>query len=138
MSKEIAKKKMHRLSAIILIPIFLGFLLLIFCAGGSFSMITVLIFLCYTLLSGNRFYEYQKMKKSAFRAERAEFQDTVCVEHLGVAWNYPARKLVKKFQGDKYYVVDIFRDGILLKTITETQILNRILTTDRNLNVIEC
>ena len=49
-----------------------------------------------------------------------------------------ATKLLKKFQGERYYVVNIFRDGILLKTVTETQILNRILSTDRNLTVLEC
>ena len=138
MEKESAKKKVQFLSAIVWIPVLLGCMFLMFQEGGNLSIIIVLIFLCYTFLSGNRLYEYQTMKKSVFRTEKGCFQETVFVEHLGVPWNYPAKKLLKKFRGEKYYVVDIFRDGILIKTVTETQILNRILATNHNLNVSEC
>ncbi len=136
--KEPAKKKMILLTAIILLPALLGFIVLILQAGDKFSFITVLIFLCYTFLSGNRFLEHKKLHHTAFRKEKGNLQDAIFVEHIGVPWDYPARKLLKKFQGEKYYVVDIFRDGILLKTVTETQILNRILTTEHHPNVLEC
>ena len=136
--KEPAKKKMILVTAIILLPALLGFTALILQAGDKFSIITVLIFLCYTFLSGNRFLEHKKLHRTAFRTEKGNLQDAIFVEHIGVPWNYPARKLIKKFQGEKYYVVDVFRDGILLKTVTETQILNRILATNSNLNVLEC
>lgn len=136
--KEPAKKKMMLVTVIILLPALLGFTALILQAGDKFSIITILIFLCYTFLSGNRFLEHKKLRHTAFRKEKGNLQDAIFVEHIGVPWDYPARKLLKKFQGEKYYVVDVFRDGILLKTVTETQILNRILTTNSNLNVLEC
>ena len=136
--KKRAKKSMDLLGILILIPLTLGFLILIAKTGGSFGLVTIFIFLCYTLLSGNRPWEYKKLHQTAFRIEKGKFSEAISVEHLGVNWNYPAKKLLKKFQGEKYYVVNVFRDGILLKTLTETQILNRILACEQNITVSEC
>ena len=136
--KDRAKRKINLIGFILLIPAIITLTVLIIHTGGSFGMITVFIFLCYTVLSGNRLYEYQKLRKNAFRNEKGNFRDALLVEHLGVPWDYPAKKLLKEFRGEKYYVVNVFREGILLKTVTETQILNRILSTDRNLKISEC
>lgn len=138
MDKAIAKKRMRIVSFFVLMPLISAILLLFLKAGGNLGASVILLFLGYTLLSGNRLLEYKKLRKTAFRSQQGSFQDTLVVEHLGVRWDYPAKKLLKKFRGNKYYVVDVFRDGILLKTITETQILNRILHTDSNPLVVEC
>ncbi len=138
LKKERAKRIVNLIGMIVPIPAIIGLAYLMIHSGGSFGMITVFVFLCYTILSGNRLYEYQKLRKNAFRTEKGSFRDALSVEHLGVPWDYPANKLLKEFRGEKYYVINIFREGVLLKTVTETQILNRILATDRNLKVFEC
>ncbi len=136
--KEKAKKQMNFLSFGVLVPMLLTTVFLIGKTDCSFGLILVLIFICYTLLSGNRFLTYQKLKNQAFRKENGNFQSVQTVEHLGVRWDYPAKKLLKNFCGEKYYIINIFQDGKLLKTVTETQIVNKILTTNRNITVLEC
>ncbi len=138
MGKDCASQKMRLLSFSISIPLILGSTALTVKTGGNFGLTLVLVFFCYSLLSGNRFYEYRKLKNQAFRRNCGTFQSMQTVEHLGVRWDYPAKKLLKAFRGEKYYVINVFKDGILVKTITETQILNRILSTDRNITVLEC
>lgn len=136
--KEEAKKRMVFFSCALLVPLILVTVFLIGKTDGSFGLLLVLIFICYTLLSGNRLFTYKKLKNQAFRNENGAFQTVQEVEHLGVRWDYPARKLLKNFCGEKYYIINIFKDGTLLKTVTETQILNKILTTEKNITVLEC
>ena len=136
--KATAKKWMNQISFLCLIPATFGMAVLFWKADGTFGMITILIFLCYTLLSGNRLIKYQKIHHTAFRMEKGDFPETLPVEHLGVRWDYPAKKLLKNFRGDKYYVVNVFREGVLVKTLTETQILNRVLTSERSITISEC
>lgn len=138
LGKSNAKKRMYQVSTLFCIPLVLGIMLLFLTTNKSSGTIIILVFLCYSLLSGNRLLEYKKLHTNAFRTKKASFQEAIAVEHLGVPWNYPAKKLIKKFRGEKYYVVNVFRDGILLKTVTETQILNRILLSEKNLTVSEC
>ncbi|MBR5239371.1 MAG: site-2 protease family protein [Clostridia bacterium] len=138
MGKERAKKRMNLLGILVSVPLIIGFIALTVKEGGSFGFIIIFIFLCYNLLSGNRPWEYKKLYQTAFRSEKRNFRDTILVEHLGVHWDYPAKKLLKKFRGEKYYVINVFRDGVLLKTLTETQILNRILACEQNITVSEC
>lgn len=136
--KEKAKKRMHFLSCALLVPLISIAVFLTGKTNCSFGLILVLIFICYTLLSGNRLLSYKKLKNQAFRNENSTFQTVQKVEHLGVRWDYPAKKLLKNFCGEKYYIINIFQNGKLLKTVTETQIVNKILTTDRNITVLEC
>ncbi len=136
--KEQAKKRMAFVSLGLLIPMLCLMMFLIEKTNGSFGLLLVLIFICYTLLSGNRLLTYKKLKNQAFRNENGAFQTVQAVEHLGVRWDYPAKKLLKNFCGEKYYIINIFQDGKLLKTVTETQIVNKLLTTDRNITVLEC
>jgi len=136
--KEKATRRMTFLSCGVLIPMLLTIIFLIGKANGSFGLILVFIFICYTLLSGNRLFEYQKLRNHAFRRNAGIFERVQTVEHIGVCWDYPAKKLLKNFRGDKYYVVNIFKEGKLLKTVTETQILNRLLTANHNMTVSEC
>lgn len=137
-NKDQAKKRMNLLGLFFTIPL-IGCLLILFLkANGGFGITIILIFLCYTLLSGNRLYEYKKLKSTAFRTEKGNLKDAVSVEYLGVPWDYPAEKLLKNFRGEKYHVINVFRNGKLLKTVTETQILNSVLANKRNLIVLEC
>ena len=138
LNKTSAKKRMQLISLVVLLPLISGILFLLLKTGGSLGIGVILLFCCYSVLSGNRLWEYKKLHHTAFRNEKGNFRDTLFVEHLGVPWDYPAKKLLKKFRGSKYYVVDVFREGILVKTLTETQILNRILHTDSNPIVLEC
>ena len=138
LGKRDAKKRMYQISILLCIPLALGIMILFFITNKNSGIIIILVFLCYSILSGNRLLEYKKLHTNAFRSKKASFQEAINVEHLGVPWNYPAKKLLKQFRGEKYYVINVFRDGILLKTITETQILNRILVSEKNLTVSEC
>ncbi|MBE7019318.1 MAG: hypothetical protein E7413_05530 [Ruminococcaceae bacterium] len=136
--KTNAKKRMYQISMILILPLILGIMVLFFITDKSSGIIIILVFLCYLLLSGNRILEYKKLHTNAFRTNKASFRDAIVVEHLGVPWDYPAKKLIKQFRGEKYFVVNVFRNGILLKTVTETQILNRILLSEKNLTISEC
>ncbi len=101
----------------------------------NISLTVIGIFLLYSCLTQNRL---TLCKNICERSKTGNLTNALPVCHLGAAWDLPARKVISKFRGDRYYIVNVLKDGEIIKTVTETKILNKILTCDGNLLLYQC
>ncbi len=103
-----------------------------------FSLFMIGIFLLYHSLCGNRLTLCNSIRQQINRKQQPTFQKELPIQYLGAAWNTPAVRLLKRFQGDCYYMVNVMKDGAVLKTLTETDIINAVLSSDSLLLLHEC
>ena len=130
-----AKKQLQFLSLSLSSLLIVAGLWLMWYTRYNISLMVIGIFLLYTALSQNRL---TLEKNICNRTKRINLQDALPVCYLGAAWDCPARKVIGKFRGDRYYIVNVIKNGEIIKTVTETGILQKLLSCDGNLLLYEC
>ena len=133
-----AKKLMYVLSVMISgILILLG-LIIFQKTGQNPSLLMVGIFLCYTCLTNNSPVRQKSICRAFHRMESKNWNTPLPVVTLVAPTTYPARKILSQFDGDCYYTVNLISDGYIIKTLTETQILSKILGSHPGVLLQEC
>jgi stage IV sporulation protein FB len=133
-----AKRIMLRLS------VFISSLLI--CAGIyyinrvelNFSVIIIGIFILYNCVTEKKLSEKSAFTHFSKTEERGRAPECLPVTVLCVPPGYPAHKLLKKFGRKNYCVIKIVENGVPRRTITETQVIRKILSTNRNVTAAEC
>lgn len=133
-----AKRKMGLLSLSLSSSVIVAGLWLLWYTKYQYSLIVIGIFLLYCCLCQNKLTLYQSITQTANRQKHGNFDKSRPVCYLGAPWNLPARKLIADFRGDKYYVIHVIKEGEIIKTVTETRILNKILCCDGELLLHQC
>ncbi|MBO5408235.1 MAG: site-2 protease family protein [Clostridia bacterium] len=133
-----AKKIINLISAILS-----GFLILLgICllkqTRNNPSLLMIGIFLCYTCLTSNRLMCQKSICEAFHRMESKNWNTPLPVVALVAPKTYPARKILPKFQGECYYTVSLISGGYIIKTLTETQILSKILRSDSEILLKDC
>lgn len=136
--KTTAKQKMRLLSLSLSSAIFASGLWLLWYTKYQYSLILIGIFLLYSCLCQNKLTLCQTIGETAKRQEQTDFPGSRPICYLGARWNLPAQKIIRNFRGDQYYIVHVIKDGKIIKTVTETQILTKILTCDGTLLLSQC
>ena len=59
------------------------------------------------------------------------------IKNISVPHDYPAHKLISEFKGDDYYIVNIIKNGVITRTVTETQIIDSIINSRQNIQICD-
>lgn len=102
------------------------------------SLFIIGVFLCYTALTNNQLLQKKSVCEAFRRADSRLLSAPVPVVSVAVSKDYPARKLLSYFQGETYYTVMLISQGQVIKTLTETQILDKILHEKVGIRLSEC
>ncbi|MBQ7792225.1 MAG: hypothetical protein IJ367_01870 [Clostridia bacterium] len=130
-----AKQSIQMLSLSLSALVIVAGLWLMWYTKYNISLVIIGIFLLYTALSQNRL---TLEKNICNRTKIKHLQDALPVCYLCANWDSPARKVIGKFRGDRYYIVNVIKNGEIIKTVTETGILQKLLSCDGNLLLYEC
>ena len=133
-----AKKKMGILSLSLSSAILASGLWILWYTKYQYSYILIGIFLLYSCLCQNKLTLCQTINETAKRQKKTAFSTSRPICYLGAEWNCPAQKIIRNFQGDQYYIVHVIKNGTIIKTVTETQILTKILTCNGPLLLSQC
>ncbi len=136
--KQKAKQIVNLLSAVLSIGLILigGWLFLI--TKQNPSLLMVGIFLCYTCMTKNSLTHQKSICHAFQRMESELWNSPLPVISLIAPKNYSARKILPKFRESCYYTVTLISNGHIIKTLTETQILKKILSSDSDVLLEEC
>lgn len=136
--KNEANKKMALLSLSLSSAVIAAGLWFLWYTKYQYSLVVIGIFLLYCWLCQNKLTLYQSMSETASRQKNRALEKPRPVCYIGAPWNLPARKLIADFRGENYYVIHVIREGEIIKTVTETRILNKILCCDGELLLHQC
>ncbi len=138
MKKYSSEKTLRFMNAI---SIFFGILLII--AGAFFLKITrfnfsislIGAFIVYNAICES---ENFKMRKEKSLVKKSEYDKKMKnTKILSVPHDYPAHKLLSEFRDDAYYIINVINSGILIKTLTETQIIESVVNSRHNIQISE-
>jgi stage IV sporulation protein FB len=104
----------------------------------NFSIIIIGIFILYNCITEKKLSEKAAIAHFSKIEERGRAAECQPVTVLCVPPGYPAHKLLKKFDRKNYYIIKIVENGVLRRTITETQVIRKILSTNSNVAAVEC
>ena len=133
-----AKKKMGLVSLSLSSAIIASGLWLLWYTKYQISLIIIGIFLLYCSLCRNKLTLYHHLSETAIRQTNGFSDQSRKVCYLSAPWDLPARKLISDFRGDSYYVIHVIKNGEIIKTVTETRILNKLLHCDGTIKLCEC
>lgn len=94
--------------------------------GFNFSLIMIGVFIIANTLSERE----QLFHTSAVKAKEkisGKITEMTATRMITVPYDYGAHSLIKSFESDAFYLVNIIKDGVILKTLSETQILEGII-----------
>lgn len=137
-SAEVATQKLNQISLTISALLIAVGLWLLWATKWNISLIIIGIFLLYHCLCQNRFTLCRQVYQ---RTKQTDFQDGFPkrnIRYLQAQWNLPARKMIPRFQGDDYYIVQVMKNGNQIKTVTETNLIGKMLSGNTNLLLWEC
>lgn len=112
--------------------------LLLYQTDNNPSLLMIGIFLCYTCFTDNRFTVSKSICKAFERIGHTLSETALPVITLAAEVDYPARKLISQFREDCYYTITLISHGKIIKTLTETQVLETILASDSDILLWEC
>lgn len=132
---DFAQKQLQMLSLSLASFLIAAGLWLMWYTKYNISLIVIGIFLLYTALSHNPQTHENNILN---RFNRSDPENTLPVCYLAADRNCPARKVIQKFRGDRYYIVNVLQNGTIIKTVTETGILKKLLSCDGEIFLYEC
>lgn len=101
----------------------------------NFSICLIGIFIIFNAICEN---ENFKMRKEKNLIRKADYDKKMKnIKNLCVPYDYPAHKLISKFKGDDYYIVNIIKNGVITRTVTETQIIDSIINSRQNIQICD-
>ncbi len=101
----------------------------------NFSICLIGAFIVYNAICEN---ENFKMRKEKSLIKKSEYDKKMKnTKILSVPHNYPAHKLLGEFTDEYYYIVNVINSGILIKTLTETQIIESVVNSRHNIQISE-
>ncbi len=102
---------------------------LLLTSSFQFSLLLIGVFLLGNLVSEERSITHQALRELLYYKEKPAQDAFTCTSLLSAYQNYPARKLLRKLSYHKYYTVQVLdQDQRPIKTLTESQILDALLT----------
>lgn len=129
------QKFMTLLSVSAGITIILLGLMLLKITNYNFSVCLIGAFVVYNAICENESKSVKKSKKILQKS--TPLTKKTATKIVSVPYYYPAHKLIGEFLSDEYYVVNIIRDGKIAGTVTENQIIEKVVNSDRNLKICE-
>ncbi len=123
------------------ISIFFGIVLIsagiLFLKATSFNFSVVLIgaFILFNAICESETF---KMRKEKNILKKSEYENKMKnIRHLSVPYDYPAHKLIGELRGDDYYIINVIKSGILIKTLTETQVIESVVNSRHNIQICD-
>ncbi len=117
-----------------IILIFLGIILLKI-TSFNFSICLIGGFILYNAICENENFKITKEKNLI---NKTQYDKKIKkTKLLSVPHDYPAHKLISEFSDDFYYIVNVINSGLLIKTLTETQIIDSIVNAEHNIQICE-
>lgn len=113
---------------------FLGIILLKI-TNYNFSVFLIGAFIIYNAICEGESKNAEKSKKILRKS--APPTEKTATKIVSVPYYYPAHKLIGEFLSDEYYVVNIIKDGKIAGTVTENQIIEKVVNSDKNLKICE-
>ena len=101
----------------------------------NFSVCLIGIFLIFNAVCENENYNFKKSKTIIRKTKSITKQTPTKI--ISVPHTYPAHKLLGEFLTDEYYIVNIIKDGRIINTVTENQIIDKVVNADSNLPICE-
>ena len=101
---------------------------LVYITKFNLSVIIIGIFLLYNSISERALVTERLTKHYAGLEKRGKLSESLPIVNLAVPKNYPYHKLIKKFMPGSYYIVKIIDNGVVIKTLTETQIIKALIS----------
>ena len=127
--------KISIITAVILI--LLG-IYLVYIIQFNLSLVIIGIFLLYNSVTAEKSLIIEKnIRHYSTLEERGILKESIPINYLAAPKNYSAHKLIKKFKPENYYIIKVIDNGAVTKTLTETQIIKKILSESKELKVCE-
>lgn len=101
----------------------------------NFSICLIGIFLVFNAFCENENFKLKK-SKTIIRKSTPIIKKTP-TKIISVPYNYPAHKLISEFLTDEFYIVNIIKNGRIINTVTENQIIEKVVNSDSNLPICE-
>jgi stage IV sporulation protein FB len=129
-----ASKIIYFISILISIFIIVFGVYILYLNHFNFSVFVIGIFILYNSISEKKLIT-NKVISRASNFNKDEIENFIPITNIAVSENYSAHKLLKEFSNNKYYIVNIIKKGEIVKTLTETQIINKLLDTNKCLKL---
>jgi len=127
----------HKISFSISLILIISGIYLVYITKFNFSVIIVGIFLLYNSLAEKELLMQKAAKHYASLEKRGALAESLPIIYLAVPKNYSTHKLIRQFKPENYYIVKVIDNGIVIKTLTETQIIKKLLSENKSLKVLD-
>lgn len=117
-----------------IIIVFLGIVFLKI-TNYNFSICLIGSFIVYNAFCENENKNIKNSKTILKKSKQITKKEVT--KTLSVPYFYSAHKLIKDFLGDEYYIVNVIKDGKIIKTVTENEIIEKVINSDKNLKICE-
>lgn len=101
----------------------------------NFSVCLIGIFIIFNAVCENETNNFKKSKKIIQKSNTITQKTSTKI--VSVPYDYPAHKLISEFLSNEYYIVNIIKNGKIFNTVTENQIINCVVNSDKNLKIYE-
>ena len=110
---------------------------LVYITKFNFSVVIIGIFLLYNSITEKALLTEKVIKHYSSLEKRGTPQETLPIVSLAVPKDYPAHKLIKKFNPESYCIIKVIENGTVIKTLTETQIIRKLITENHRICAYE-
>lgn len=129
-----ASKMIYFISILISIFIIAFGIYILYLNHFNFSVFVIGIFILYNSIFEKKLIT-NKVISRALNFNKEEIENFIPITNIAVSENYSAHKLLKEFSSNRYYIVKVIKKGEIVKTLTETQIINKLLDTNTNIKL---
>ena len=110
----------------------------VYITGFNYSIVIIGIFLLYNSITEKRLIADKAVSRFSGMEYRGNIEECIPIVTVAVPEEYPAHKLLRNFSENRYYIIKTVKDGVVTGTITETRIINKIISTKGNISVSDC